>query len=200
MAWEAGEVRGRLQQRVEGEKLKLRVTPILGTAEARAQPAPKAQLGIMALSVPDSEAGRRPVSFPQWSQSLAATSLSAVRRTAFVREILAFLHVCKARHAPVSIALAREYVAAGTRRDPVVAREALRWFVSRGRHRPAAPTCPAAEPRQGAARRRFRRVQPRAGAAVRRRQGRCWPRIDGCVRPSRRWLGRIKAGRTGSAT
>lgn len=92
----------------------------------------------MAPSDLNTEAERRPVSFPQWQQALAAAPLSAAQRTAFVREILAFLHVCKTRHAPVSIALAREYLAAGTRRDPEVARDALRWFVSRGRHRPAA--------------------------------------------------------------
>jgi integron integrase len=102
----------------------------------------------MDLSDPKAEVERRPVSFPEWPQALAAAPLSAAKRTAFVREILAFLHVCKTRHAPVSIALAREYLAAGTRRDQVAAREALRWFVSRGKHCPAAPVLSTVGPRQ----------------------------------------------------
>jgi len=141
-------MRGRLQQRVDGEKLKPPLSPILGIAKARAQPASKAQLGGMAPSDPQTEAERRPVSFPEWQHVLAAAPLPAAWRTVFVREILAFLHVCKTRRAPVSIALAREYLAAGTRRDPAVAREALRWFVRRGRYHPTAPTAPAGGPRQ----------------------------------------------------
>ncbi len=37
----------------------------------------------MALSDPKLEAGRRPVSFPEWPQALAATPLTAAQRTAY---------------------------------------------------------------------------------------------------------------------
>ena len=77
-------------------------------------------------------AERRAISFPNWKQMLAETRLNPAQRMAFIREILAFLHHCKAQRAPATIALARTYLAAGGRPDPKTARDALRWFAGRG--------------------------------------------------------------------
>ncbi len=98
-----------------------------------------------------SDSDRAAVSFPQWKALLAASHLSPHQQISFQREILAFLRHCKLRHAPVTIVLARHYVA-----DHESARLALRWFVGRGRWQPASSpgptTPPTAVPLQHAAR------------------------------------------------
>ncbi|MDI1320493.1 MAG: integron integrase [bacterium] len=51
---------------------------------------------------------------------------------AFEREIISFLRFCKARHAPVTAGLAREYLPGRERQTTGPAREALRWFYREG--------------------------------------------------------------------
>lgn len=72
------------------------------------------------------------VSFPEWSKSAAA--LPAGVQAMVRRHVIRFLHFCKTRHAPASVALAREYLADRGPADP--AREALRWFATRGAYTP----------------------------------------------------------------
>lgn len=77
-----------------------------------------------------------PVSFPGWKEALARSNLSPVVQAAHTREILTFLHLCKTKHAPATVALAKQHLAA---REPQTtadaggqtvspARAALRWF------------------------------------------------------------------------
>ena len=72
---------------------------------------------------------RDAISFPEWNTALMA-AVPAAQREAYRREILSFLRHCKLRHAPATIALARQYVAGHES-----ARVALRWFVTWGRAR-----------------------------------------------------------------
>src|ERR1041384_574784 len=81
--------------------------------------------------IPDEE--RRPISFRNWQPALAAARLPPGQEREFRRVILAFLHRCKAAHAPATIAFARQYL---RERDAGAARDALRWFVTQGRARP----------------------------------------------------------------
>ena len=53
-----------------------------------------------------------PISFPDWKLALARAGLEPAVRGAFEREIISFLRHCKARHAPVTAELAREYLPA----------------------------------------------------------------------------------------
>ncbi len=68
------------------------------------------------------------VSFPTWSVALSAASLPPATLAAYRRELLAFLHHCKVEHAPATIMLAKEYLAARERQGAKDARPALRWF------------------------------------------------------------------------
>jgi integron integrase len=72
------------------------------------------------------------VSFPEWKEALAAAELSADEKADFRREILAFLHLCKVRHVPATVILAKEYLAGRERQGAKAARPALRWFFRRG--------------------------------------------------------------------
>ncbi len=72
------------------------------------------------------------VSFPAWKEALAGAGLSADERAEFRREILAFLHLCKVRHLPATVILAKEYLAGRERQGAKAARPALRWFFRRG--------------------------------------------------------------------
>jgi integron integrase len=80
-----------------------------------------------------------PISFPNWKQMLAAAHLDPRHQAAFEREIITFLKHCKTCHSPVTLERARRYVAdrASQARGPM--REALRWFVRRGRVPPEIP-------------------------------------------------------------
>lgn len=80
-----------------------------------------------------------PISFPDWMQSLASTSLTPVQRAAFEREIIGFLKHCKIQRTPVTVELARLYVLERSGRSPGPLRAALRWFVRRGRVPPELP-------------------------------------------------------------
>ena len=87
------------------------------------------------------ERERRPLSFPQWKQALAATTLAQSEKTAHAHAIIAFLGFCKRSHAPASIILIQSYLAGLPEQARSGAREALRWFVlaaerdARGRQR-----------------------------------------------------------------
>lgn len=72
---------------------------------------------------------RRPLSFPQWKETLAAAALAQSEETAHTRAIIAFLGFCKRSHAPASIILIKAYLAALPEQERSGAREALRWFV-----------------------------------------------------------------------
>jgi integron integrase len=83
-----------------------------------------------------------PISFPDWKQALAANGLAPAEHAAFEREIITFLKHCKARHVPVTVELARHYVLEMEGQRPGPLREALRWFVRRGRVPPAGTNRP----------------------------------------------------------
>ncbi len=94
------------------------------------------------------------VSFPEWRQELAAAGLPVAEAERHRCEIGAFLQVCRARRAPATVPLVREYLAglSAERRDP--AREALRWFfrtaVARGAAGAGSTPRPAAQDLGGA--------------------------------------------------
>jgi len=72
---------------------------------------------------------RRPLSFPQWKEGLAAAALAQAEKTAHQRAIIAFLGFCKRSHAPASIIGIKAYLAQLPEQERSGAREALRWFV-----------------------------------------------------------------------
>jgi integron integrase len=71
-----------------------------------------------------------PITFSSWKQALAAAGLPLAQRQDFHRAILGFLHVCKARRQPASVAAIRRYLEElrGAGREIVAPRAALRWF------------------------------------------------------------------------
>ena len=75
------------------------------------------------------EAQKKPISFREWQQALAASGESPSRQQVFREEIMGFLRQCKQRHSPASVELAKQYLAARTTQDGNDARDALRWFV-----------------------------------------------------------------------
>ncbi len=79
-----------------------------------------------------------PVSFPNWKEALAREPLSPARRAAYLREIIAFLKLCKTRHAPATVELVKQYLPGREQATTAPAREALRWFFKAGR-KPAGP-------------------------------------------------------------
>ena len=86
------------------------------------------------MGLPGSE--RTPISFPSWKTVLTEAELSGEQKESFTREILTFLRLCKSRRAPVSVMLAKLYLADREKQGPSPARQALRWFVTKGRSRP----------------------------------------------------------------
>jgi integron integrase len=86
----------------------------------------------MALAGSESPGECVPISFPHWRQVLAASALPAVDRESHAREIIGFLRHCQQHQAPVSVALAKQYVE-GFAGGAEEARAALRWFVRTGR-------------------------------------------------------------------
>lgn len=72
---------------------------------------------------------RSPISFPDWQAALESRALPAAERERFQREIGAFLHYCRERHAPASVVLAKRYLEQLAPAAAGGAREALRWFV-----------------------------------------------------------------------
>lgn len=81
----------------------------------------------MALAGEFSAGEYAPVSFPGWREALG--TLPGEVRAGFEREIIAFLGYCKRERSPVSVALAKVYLA----QEGEGAREALRWFVRSAR-------------------------------------------------------------------
>ena len=53
---------------------------------------------------------RTPISFPAWKEVLSAASMPQETKDAYRRDILAFLHHCKVRHAPATIMLTKRYL------------------------------------------------------------------------------------------
>jgi hypothetical protein len=70
---------------------------------------------------------RRPLSFPQWKETLAAAALAQSEKSANTRAIIAFLGFCKRSHAPASIILIKAYLAGLPEQERSGARESLRW-------------------------------------------------------------------------
>lgn len=91
-----------------------------------------------------------PISFPDWKQALARAGFAPDRRSAFEREIIAFLRHCKAARSPVTAALARQYLVRRESQTTDPAREALRWFYREGKRRVGArPRRPDSGARDG---------------------------------------------------
>ena len=83
-------------------------------------------------------AQKKPISFHGWQQALAASGESPSRQRVFEGEIMAFLRRCEEWHSPVSVELAKQYLAARPTQDGNDARDALRWFVRAARAADAA--------------------------------------------------------------
>ena len=92
----------------------------------------------------------RPVSFPQWKEALAQSSLSPQQQAAFVREILSFLKHCKSVRAAATNEVAKQYLEWREKQSSGPAREALRWFYREGRRAPT-PEAPRVEPKPATA-------------------------------------------------
>jgi integron integrase len=84
-----------------------------------------------------SEGEREPISFPSWKTVLAEAELSAEQKATFTQEIFTFLRFRKSRRAPVSIMLAKLYLADAEKQGASHARDALRWFVLTAKKRGA---------------------------------------------------------------
>ncbi len=80
----------------------------------------------------------RPVSFPNWKDALAQSSLSPQLKAAYNREILTFLKHCKSGRAAATVEWAKKYLGWREKQSPGPAREALRWFYREGSRQPAA--------------------------------------------------------------
>lgn len=78
-----------------------------------------------------------PISFRGWNGVLRDSAESPYKVGVFEREIISFLHFCKSRRAPVSIALIKVYLQEAGAQGGSVTREALLWFV---KHAPASST------------------------------------------------------------
>jgi hypothetical protein len=76
---------------------------------------------------------RRSLWFPGWKEALAAAPLPAETKQTFRQEILSFLHHCKARRAPATVMLVKQYLPDRERQGANEARSALRWFFRQGR-------------------------------------------------------------------
>jgi len=86
-----------------------------------------------------------PVSFPEWKAVLARAPLVEAERESFRREILSFLHHCKALRVPATPELMKHYLVERERRSTGPAREALRWFYRAAKGLPANRALPAVE-------------------------------------------------------
>jgi integron integrase len=75
------------------------------------------------------DALKKPISFREWQQALAASGESPSRQQVFKEEIMGFLRQCKQWHSPASVELAKQYLAARPTQAGNDARDALRWFV-----------------------------------------------------------------------
>src|SRR3954462_7956840 len=74
----------------------------------------------------------RPISFPNWKQVLAESTLSASLKAAYEREILGFLRHCKAGRVAATVQVARQFLDWREKQSDGPAREALRWFYRQG--------------------------------------------------------------------
>lgn len=78
---------------------------------------------------------RAAVWFPEWSEVLTQTALTAGEQAEHRREILRFLHHCKQRHAAATVALAKAWLEAREGAHEPAARQALRWFFQAAKRR-----------------------------------------------------------------
>jgi integron integrase len=92
-----------------------------------------------------------PISFRGWSGALRDSELSPYKKGVFEREIISFLHFCKARHSPVTIALIKVYLQEIGGQGVSVAREALLWFVRQAPELAASDKAGSTHKPQGAA-------------------------------------------------
>jgi len=76
---------------------------------------------------------RAVVSFPDWKLALEKAGLSAALQRAWTQEVFIFLKFCKDEHAPASVMLAKLYLKGLPEQGPSAAKDALRWFVTKGR-------------------------------------------------------------------
>ena len=79
------------------------------------------------------DAQKKPISFREWQQALAASGESPSRQRIFREEIMGFLRQCELWHSPASVELAKQYLAARPTQDGNDVRDALRWFVRAAR-------------------------------------------------------------------
>lgn len=93
------------------------------------------------------------ISFPQWREALARACLSPAAEAAHGRAVEAFFRLCRERHVPATVALARHYLAALPAGKSDEAREALRWLF---RAAWAQPPAEAAEADRWSRARQFR--------------------------------------------
>ena len=88
----------------------------------------------------------RPISFPNWKDSLARAALSPQQKAAYAREIVTFLHHCKVSHAAATVELIKQWLIFREKQSSGPAREAMRWFFQEGRKAVADATAGAEWP------------------------------------------------------
>jgi hypothetical protein len=89
---------------------------------------------------------QRPISFPDWRQVLAASTLAASLKSGYEREILGFLRHCKAGRTAATIEVARNYLAWREKQSDGPTREVLRWFYREGSRAAGRQACGKASP------------------------------------------------------
>jgi len=101
---------------------------------------------------------RQAITFPNWQTVLLELPLE--QQAGVAREVVAFLRHCKQAHAPASVPLVKQYLAAGGGTGEFV-KAALRWFCSLGHVRPET------DARGGEGKRGSTREAENAGAGTR---------------------------------
>lgn len=76
---------------------------------------------------------RKPIAFPQWKTALTKAPFSTAQRAVFAREIIGFLRHCKQRHAPATVALAKQFLGEQSPGLSAQSRAALLWFFQASR-------------------------------------------------------------------
>ena len=76
---------------------------------------------------------REVVSFPDWQLALVNTGLSTALQRAWTQEVFSFLKFCKGKRTPASVMVAKLYLQDHPVQGPSIVKDALRWFVTKGR-------------------------------------------------------------------
>ena len=71
---------------------------------------------------------RPAISFPAWQAALFAEPWTPEKTDAYRREVLSFLRHCKVTHAPATVSVIKQYLAAQEQQGAELTRPALRWF------------------------------------------------------------------------